>query len=144
MNQDAPSFVLVEPDEDDRYLMREAIRQTGSDYSVIELASGADLISYLQRELHEKGSQKVLWLIILDFNMPAMSGLDVLKTMQQNELWKQVPVIILTANEDPAIKDQVLAAGASAYVAKPFSVEELADQMRTTFAPWIQNPVSLQ
>lgn len=143
-SQEAPSFVLVEPDEDDRLFMREAVRQTGSPYSIVELTSGPDLIAYLQQELREKGDKKVLWLLVMDFNMPAMNGLEVLRTMQQHPLWRQVPVIVLSAFEDPDIKAQVLEAGAASYLVKPTSIEQLADQIIRAFGPWIANPISLQ
>jgi len=143
-SQEAPAFVLVEPDEDDRLFMREAVRQTGSQYAIVELTSGPDLIAYLQQELKDKGDKKVLWLIVMDFNMPAMNGLEVLRTMQQHPLWQQVPVIVLSAFEDPDIKAQVLEAGASSYLVKPTSIEQLTDQILRAFGPWITNPISLQ
>jgi DNA-binding response OmpR family regulator len=65
-------------------------------------------------------------LAVLDVVMPGMSGLEVCRGLRQNPATADVPVIILTARTQQGDIDAGLAAGASEYIAKPFSPRELA------------------
>jgi two-component system, response regulator, stage 0 sporulation protein F len=62
-------------------------------------------------------------LIVLDIRMPGVSGIDVLKTVKQND--PTLPVIVLTGNEDTAIAAEAVALGAFSYVPKPFDFDTL-------------------
>jgi DNA-binding response OmpR family regulator len=136
-----PSFVLVDDDADDRFFMREAVAQSGSDYKVEEFPTGQAFLDFLQRELDEKGGEKVLWLVILDLNLPDMDGKDVLRRMQTNPIWQQVPVIVLSGQEGDSQAEDLKALGASDYLVKPSSMAELVQHIRETFAPWLTNPI---
>src|SRR5262245_19861380 len=56
--------------------------------------------------------------VVLDFHMPGLTGADVQRAMLAARI--KVPVIIITAHDQPAIRQQCLADGAIAYLAKPF------------------------
>jgi DNA-binding response OmpR family regulator len=58
--------------------------------------------------------------VLLDINMPGMSGLEVLKDIRK--LDQRIPVIMVTANDDLAATEQVLKSGAFAYLPKPFQI----------------------
>ena len=64
-------------------------------------------------------------LMILDLNMPDMHGLDVLKFVRSQQSGSRLPVIILTTRSDHENRQAALAAGATAYMTKPFHPEEL-------------------
>lgn len=137
-----PSFVLVDDDEEDRYFIRQALHQLGSSYPVVEFGNGIDFIDYLRQELADKGSEKVLWLVLMDIHMPEINGIEVLNTMHEHPLWQQVPVIMFTTLPDQ--DKELIALGASACIQKPLSVSELSQQMNTTFAPWLENPAVME
>lgn len=67
-------------------------------------------------------------MVILDLGLPDMDGIDVLRIVRQRG--HSVPVIILTARDDMADKVAGLDAGASDYITKPFSLEELLARIR--------------
>ncbi|MBO0939639.1 response regulator [Fibrella sp. HMF5335] len=138
-----PAFVLVDDDADDRFFMREAVERSGSTYRVEEFATGAEFLAYLQQELDEKGGEKVLWLVILDLNLPDMDGKAILKAMQQRPIWSQVPVIVLSGQEGSSQAADLKALGANDYLVKPSSMDELVHHIQTTFAPWLEQPVRL-
>ena len=65
-------------------------------------------------------------LILLDMNMPRMNGLEFLAAVKGEASTAQIPVVIVTTEGKEADTERGLAAGASAYVKKPFRNEELA------------------
>jgi two-component system, chemotaxis family, chemotaxis protein CheY len=68
--------------------------------------------------------------MVLDLNMPDMHGLDVLKFLRSHEQYRNLPVMILTTRGDESSRDAALAAGASAYMTKPFSPTALMASLR--------------
>jgi two-component system chemotaxis response regulator CheY len=69
-------------------------------------------------------------LIVLDLNMPDMHGLEVLAFVRHHPSLKTLPVIVLTTRGDDSSRGAALAAGASAYLTKPFTPQGLAAQAR--------------
>lgn len=64
-------------------------------------------------------------LILLDYMMPGMNGMEVLSELEQHEQWKQIPVIMLTALSNPPDVIQALEHGAAEYCTKPVDVDDL-------------------
>src|SRR5688572_19523686 len=60
-------------------------------------------------------------LIILDLNMPDMHGLELLDFLRKHEAFRSTPVIVLTTRGDQESRSAALAAGATAYLTKPFT-----------------------
>ncbi len=63
--------------------------------------------------------------VLLDMNLPDMSGRDVLEALQMHPATKDLPVIILSADAIPTQMKRLIAAGAKAYLTKPLSVLDL-------------------
>lgn len=141
MQQHVPSFVLVDDDDDDRLLMRMALKETNSAFPVEEFTNGAELLAYLERDTASRSATRPYWLIIMDVNMPVLSGPDALRQMQQHPVWKQIPVMMMSTSDDPHLVDELLALGAKSYVVKPKSYVGLIHSIQTTFEPWMRQHV---
>jgi two-component system chemotaxis response regulator CheY len=89
----------------------------GAGYEVIEACDGRDAISKL-------AGQKV-HLIISDVNMPNMDGITFVKNVKQMPNYKFTPVIMLTTESEDGKKQEGQAAGAKAWVVKPFQPAQL-------------------
>jgi two-component system chemotaxis response regulator CheY len=87
-----------------------------------EAASGLEAIEYL--------ALAGVNLIILDLNMPDMHGLEVVSFVRQHKLYCAIPIIVLTTRGDDLSREQVMAAGASVYMTKPFLPNVLAAQVQ--------------
>jgi DNA-binding response OmpR family regulator len=70
-------------------------------------------------------------LLILDINMPEISGLDLLEFLRRRPEWKELPIVVLSSETADEAVDQALQLGADAYVVKPVTVEELEKAMTT-------------
>jgi two-component system, chemotaxis family, chemotaxis protein CheY len=73
----------------------------------------------------EKLPTKRFDLVITDLNMPNMDGFELIKTLRENEEYRDLPVIILTSLADEANKETGVRLGVSSYVVKPFSLEKI-------------------
>ncbi len=73
-------------------------------------------------------------LIILDINLPEVSGLDMLEFLRRRPEWKNLPVVMLSSESADSIVDKALELGADSYVMKPVTIEELEKAMATSFS----------
>jgi len=72
-------------------------------------------------------------LLILDINMPEVSGLDMLEFIRRRSEWKNLPVIMLSSEAADVMVDKALQLGADGYVMKPVTIEELEKVMAQAF-----------
>jgi DNA-binding response OmpR family regulator len=72
-------------------------------------------------------------LLILDINMPEVSGLDLLEFLRRRPQWKELPILMLSSESADITVDQALQLGADAYIMKPVTIEELEKAMTTAF-----------
>ncbi len=102
-----PAFVLVVDDHaDSREMLRHMLRHDG--YNALPAASAEEALAALRAARAS--------LIIADYDMPGMNGLELLKALRADAATASIPVIIFTANED--LQPAALAAGADAFVVK--------------------------
>jgi two-component system chemotaxis response regulator CheY len=91
---------------------------TRAGYDVVEAVDGQDGIAKLSGKLH---------LIISDVNMPRLDGIGFLKAVKANAGYKFTPVIMLTTEAGEDKKNEGRAAGAKAWIIKPFQPQTLLD-----------------
>jgi CheY-like chemotaxis protein len=72
-------------------------------------------------------------LMILDINMPEVTGLDMLEFVRRRPEWKKLPVIMLSSEAADVMVDKALKLGADGYVMKPVTIEELEKAMAQAF-----------
>ena len=72
-------------------------------------------------------------MMVLDINMPEVSGLDLLEFLRRRKEWKNLPVIMLSSEAADTMVDKALALGADGYVMKPVTIEELEKVMSQAF-----------
>ncbi len=72
-------------------------------------------------------------LMILDINMPEVSGLDMLEFLRRRNEWKNLPVIMLSSEAADVMVDKALKLGADGYVMKPVTIDELEKVMSQAF-----------
>src|SRR5688572_29086885 len=64
-------------------------------------------------------------LLILDINMPEVSGMDVLEFLRRRKEWKELPIIMLSSEAADSMVDKALHMGANSYLINPVTIEEL-------------------
>jgi two-component system, chemotaxis family, chemotaxis protein CheY len=88
----------------------------------VEAASGLEAV--------ERLALGPVSLMVLDLNMPDMHGLEVLSFVRRHPTLGALPIIVLTTRGDESSRRAALAAGATAYLTKPFTPQGLAAQAR--------------
>ncbi|MCO5166340.1 MAG: response regulator [Planctomycetes bacterium] len=81
-------------------------------------------------EAIERLSLRPFALMLLDLNMPDIGGFEVLEFVRGHERLKDLPIIVITTRGDEASRSRALAAGATRFMTKPFSPEELLTEVR--------------
>jgi DNA-binding response OmpR family regulator len=76
--------------------------------------------------------------LILDINMPEVSGLDMLEFLRRRPQWKQLPIVVLSSESADSTVDKALQLGADAYIMKPVTIEELEKAMTTALRKHIR------
>jgi two-component system chemotaxis response regulator CheY len=104
---------------DDALTMRKVISFTlkGAGFDVIEAQDGVAALGVL------KG--RAVDAIISDVNMPNMDGLELTRQLRQLPAFARTPIILLTTESDPEIKNRGRAAGATGWIVKPFQPDQL-------------------
>lgn len=85
--------------------------------AISEAGTGLDAIEKLAVHPYD--------LIFLDLNMPDMHGLEFLQFVRNHSVFRSIPVIVVTNHTDESIRVQVMTAGASQFINKPFTPQEL-------------------
>jgi CheY-like chemotaxis protein len=116
----SPRSVLVVDDEPDMLVNVARILRRGR-YECVTAGSGEEAIALLQRQRPD--------LILTDLRMPGMDGLALLRAVRRH--FPPTPVVIFTAYASEATAQEALAAGASAFLPKPFTGAQLLETVRT-------------
>jgi two-component system chemotaxis response regulator CheY len=113
----AKKILIVDDSSSVRTVARMALREKG--YEVIEAANGQEALAKLDGERCN--------LVISDVNMPVMDGITLLKEIKRHPNYKFTPVIMLTTEAGEDKKQEGRAAGAKAWITKPFQPQSLVD-----------------
>ena len=121
----AKTILIVDDSASLRQVVSIALK--GAGYDVIEACDGKDALSKLN-------GQKI-HLIISDVNMPNMDGISFVKAAKQQPAYKFTPVIMLTTESGESKKQEGQAAGAKAWVVKPFQPAQMLNAVSKLVMP---------
>jgi DNA-binding response OmpR family regulator len=110
-----PTILIADDSRFQQILLKRALEEKG--FQLIVAEDGLHATMLAQRAQPDA--------IVLDLNMPGGSGVEVLKRLKRSAKTKSIPVVIVTANADPATKDMATSIGASEFLQKPVNLDEL-------------------
>jgi CheY-like chemotaxis protein len=102
-------FLYAEDDTDDIALFKEAIEDNSKADNTVYVSNGFDLLTYLQKV---KISEAYPCLIILDFHLPRVNGMETLSLLKTDDLYRLIPVIILSSKLSEADEEKCKSLGA--------------------------------
>ena len=125
------TIAMVEDDEGHARLIEKNLRRAGVHNKIVPLTDGASAIAFLFGSdgsgLVQKGRTL---LILLDLNLPDMSGTDILKRIKENEHLRVSPVVVLTTTDDKAEIQRCYDLGCNVYITKPVDYEKFANAIQ--------------
>jgi len=113
---------------DDMMSMRNIVKR-----SLVEIGYQDVQFAINGEEALEKLKSGGFGLVLLDWNMPVMSGIEVLRAMRANPGFQKIPVLMITAEAKMENIMEAVQAGVSAYLVKPFSGQALQEKLEKVF-----------
>ncbi len=123
------TIVMIEDDEGHARLIEKNLRRAGISNDVRHFADGTSAITYLFEHEHGPALNGPA-LILLDLNLPDMSGTDILAKIKGDERLHRTPVVVLTTTDDQREIDRCYDLGANVYITKPVNYENFATAIR--------------
>ena len=117
------TLLVIEDDAPLNWLLHKILCKK---YKVITVYNGMDAWSWLSEG-------NVPHLIISDIKMPHVDGIELLENLNTSGLFKNIPVIILSAINDPHVRQRCIDSGVVAYLVKPFEPQRLLDEIEQLF-----------
>ena len=133
MSQDAKpvTIIMIEDDDGHARLIEKNIRRAGVNNEIIAFADGSSALSYLLGpDGSGEASARRQMLVLLDLNLPDMTGIDVLVKIKSNIHLKRTPVVVLTTTDDNREIQRCYDLGANVYITKPVNYDGFANAIR--------------
>lgn len=93
-----------------------------SGYETIPIKTGREVLEKLQTLTPD--------LILMDIQLPDISGLEVIKEIKAHHIWQEIPIIAITAFAMKSDEERILEAGAEVYMSKPISIKAFTEQLQ--------------
>ncbi len=117
------TILTVDDSASVRQMIAFTLREAG--YAVVEAVDGKDALAKLSGSID---------LIISDVNMPEMNGIELVRSVRASGAYKYVPILMLTTESQPAMKQEGKAAGATGWIVKPFRPDQLLSVIQRVLA----------
>ena len=112
---------------DDSRVMRKIINNVVESlgHDPVEAINGQHVMEILN-------SDDSIGLVLLDWNMPMLNGLEVIKNMQNDDRFRTIPIVMVSTESERKNITEALKAGAKNYITKPFTPQDLASKIQDT------------
>ncbi len=120
--QENPKILIIDDDEKAQKLI--SFQLAGENYTLVNASNGQEALDMIH-------SGEKFSLVLLDILMPDISGHEVCQRIRETHLSTELPIIMITANEDVTSLEEGFQAGTNDYIIKPFSRAELVSRVRS-------------
>jgi len=127
--------VLVVEDDRSIQMVLELVLNRMAKCDVITASDGPEGLSKIQKEKPD--------VVLLDLMLPGMDGFEICQRAKADEATRQIPIIFLTAQPQPASVAKAMALGAAGYLVKPFDPIKIIDQINEALAR-VQSPLIMK
>ena len=135
----AHAILLVEDNPADVKITQRALKESGLGVELIVVRDGQEAVDYLLRQGTHAGTE--CWrspdLILLDLNLPKLSGHEVLLRLRGTPRLKAVPVVVLTTSRRQEDVAAMYASGANTYIEKPEDFQRFVEVLQTIHRYWM-------
>ncbi|WP_305069274.1 response regulator [Lichenibacterium dinghuense] len=126
----AVTILMIEDDDGHARLIEKNIRRAGLSNEILHLRNGTAAVEFLFGPDGAPRAHHTPFMILLDLNLPDMSGVDILSRVKADERFRRAPVIVLTTTDDKAEIDRCYDLGCNVYITKPLIYQSFAEAIR--------------
>ena len=132
-------ILLAEDNPDDALLTIHALKESHLCNEIIHVRDGVEALDYLfgRGQYAERNPDELPTVILLDINMPRVSGLEVLRQIRANPVTKRLPVVMLTTSKEEQDLVASYDLGANSYVRKPVDFDQFTEAARNLGMYWL-------
>jgi CheY-like chemotaxis protein len=123
--------ILVEDNLADVELVKISVRELENPVELVHVGDGQELLNFLKT-----ATLNDIAVILLDLNMPRVSGIDVLKFMSEDVNYRKVPVVMFTTSNSKTDIMKCYELGAKAFVCKPLDIFEFNSSIKSIVEFW--------
>ncbi len=114
------SILIVDDSLPMRSVLKKTIKAAGyGNADLVEAANGKEALEQMEKNWID--------IVMTDYNMPVMNGLELIHNIKQGDLTKEIPVVVVSTEGNESKIEQFMDAGAAGYIKKPFAAEEIRD-----------------
>jgi CheY-like chemotaxis protein len=125
------TIVMIEDDEGHARLIERNIRRSGVNNEIVPFTDGTSAVNYLfGKDGSGLACKGRALLILLDLNLPDMTGIEILRQIKENKHLKCTPVVVLTTADDSHEIKRCYELGCNVYITKPVNYESFANAIR--------------
>lgn len=129
-------ILLVEDNPMDVDLTFEAFREHGVANPIVVCRDGAEALQYIAE--HGVATDAMLpTLVLLDLRLPKADGIDVLRKARTHEVWKQIPIVVLTTSRENQDVEAAYRLGVNSYIVKPVDFSEFTEVVKRIQLYWL-------
>ena len=128
--------LLVDDNPEDLFLAREVFQEHEKQVNLTTCQSAPDALEYLRRHADATDLPDV---VLLDINMPGMSGFDLLRAVKEDGALSHIPVVMLTTSGHPKDVQEAYTLHASSYLVKSENFQAFMEQIDAFVAYWQRN-----
>lgn len=124
-------ILLVEDDQIDAMTVRRALKELHVLNPLVHVENGEEALHYLRDPAKERPC-----IILLDLNMPIMSGIEFLQHAKHDGKLRRLPAVVLTTSEEQKDKVESFNLGVAGYMRKPVDYQQFVNVMRSIDTYW--------
>jgi CheY-like chemotaxis protein len=134
------SILIADDDADDRELIQAAFDENSTQHHISFVENGEELLHYLKRDGHyaDETLHPFPQIILLDLNMPKKDGREALRELKANNVFKSIPVIILTTSQEEKDIINSYELGVNSFIIKPVTYSGLVEFTRVLGQYWFE------
>jgi two-component system, chemotaxis family, response regulator Rcp1 len=125
--------LLVEDDDGAYFLLKVVFREMEERVSLFRVSNGEQAIAFLQRKGEYHAAPRPA-LILLNLQMPKMTGFDLLASMRQDPQFRDIPAVVFTSSKLDADRAKCMALGATDFISKPENYADVVSAIKIACA----------
>jgi CheY-like chemotaxis protein len=128
-------IIIIEDNPADAKTLRVALTRRDPDIDTTVLEDGVRAIEYFSRSLRDHDSDPPE-LVLLDLNLPIVSGFEVLEFLKSDPQLRKLPVVVLSGSNSQHEVERCYAAGANSYICKPTGIQQVFEMAAQLVSYW--------